>query len=47
MMTTIIDSASTALAVGAAVDVVFVDRDGWTFPAFRVAGSADVTGGAG
>jgi uncharacterized OB-fold protein len=36
LMTTIIESPSTAIAVGAAVEVVFVDRDAWTFPAFRV-----------
>ena len=36
LMTTIIESASDALAVDAAVEVVFVDRGDWTFPAFRL-----------
>lgn len=36
MMTTIIDSDPSALAVDAGVDVVFVARGDWTFPAFRV-----------
>ncbi|HEV8295740.1 MAG TPA: OB-fold domain-containing protein [Acidimicrobiales bacterium] len=36
LMTTIIESPWRAIAVGAAVIVSFVDREDWTFPAFRV-----------
>jgi uncharacterized protein len=36
LMTTIIDTRSSSIAVGASVAVVFVDRAEWTFPAFRV-----------
>jgi uncharacterized OB-fold protein len=35
LMTTIIESPSDALAVDAPVEVSFVDRGAWTFPAFR------------
>jgi uncharacterized OB-fold protein len=37
LMSTIISSPASALAVGAPVAVEFVDRGDWTFPAFRVA----------
>jgi uncharacterized OB-fold protein len=36
LMTTIVDSPAAAVAVDASVEVVFVDRGDWTFPAFRV-----------
>jgi uncharacterized OB-fold protein len=36
MMTTLVDSDPAAVRVGAAVEVVFVSRGEWTFPAFRV-----------
>lgn len=35
LMTTLVDSPGATIVVGAAVTVVFVDRDEWTFPAFR------------
>jgi uncharacterized OB-fold protein len=38
LMTTIIETPSAAITVGAPVEVVFVDRDTWTFPAFRIRG---------
>jgi uncharacterized protein len=36
LMTTLVDSPAAAVAVNAPVQVVFVDRDDWTFPAFRI-----------
>jgi uncharacterized protein len=36
LMTTVVESPSTSLVVGAAVEVVFVARGDWTFPAFRI-----------
>ena len=36
LMTSIVESPSTAIAVGALVEVVFVDRGHWTFPVFRI-----------
>ncbi|CAB4725324.1 MAG: hypothetical protein F2754_14585 [Actinobacteria bacterium] len=37
LMTSIVDSSSLTIAVDARVEVVFVDRGDWTFPAFRIA----------
>jgi uncharacterized OB-fold protein len=39
LMTTIVDSEPDRIEVGAPAMVVFSDRDGWTFPAFRVVDS--------
>jgi uncharacterized OB-fold protein len=36
LMTTVVDSSAAALGVDAPVEVVFVDRGDWTFPAFRL-----------
>jgi uncharacterized OB-fold protein len=36
LMTTLVDSDPADVVCDALVEVVFVDRDDWTFPAFRV-----------
>jgi uncharacterized OB-fold protein len=36
LMSTVVDSAAATVTVDAPVEVVFVDRGEWTFPAFRV-----------